>query len=89
MMRSLYDQASQPLPEFAQLDDLFQYIDLRKDGQLDFQEWTQVFRNCAPPSLLMGTTPAPSDRLVHGHHKDPEEHLPTREKTMPLFRHSP
>ena len=72
MLRSLYEQAAEALPEFAQLQDLFNYIDLRKDGQIDFQEWTQVFRNCAPPSLLMGTTPAPSDKLLHGREKDPQ-----------------
>ena len=64
MMKELYSQASEPLPEYQQLEDIFTLIDIRKDHQLDFQEFTQVFRNCNPPNLLMGTTPAPSNQLL-------------------------
>lgn len=64
MIQQLYTQASQNLPEYQQLEDIFQFIDIRKDGQLDFQEFTQVFRGCNPPNLLMGTTPAPADKII-------------------------
>lgn len=37
MMKELYHQASEPLPEFQQLEDIFRFIDIRKDNQLDFQ----------------------------------------------------
>jgi Ca2+-binding EF-hand superfamily protein len=58
MVESLYHQASEPLLEFQLIKELFEYIDVRKDDQIDFQEFTQIFRNCTPPSLLMGTKPA-------------------------------
>ena len=57
MLEKLYEQASEAFPELQVLKDLFAYIDVRKDGQIDFQEFTQIFRNCKPPSLLMGTKP--------------------------------
>jgi Ca2+-binding EF-hand superfamily protein len=64
MIKQLYVQAAENLPEYQQLEDLFKFIDIRKDGQLDFQEFTQAFRSCNPPNLLMGTTPAPSDQII-------------------------
>jgi Ca2+-binding EF-hand superfamily protein len=57
MLRELYTQASEELPEFSIIKELFEHIDVRHDGLLDFQEFTQNFRNCKPPSLLMGTIP--------------------------------
>ena len=89
MMKELYQQASETLPEFQQLEDIFRFIDIRKDSQLDFQEFTQVFRNCNPPNLLMGTTPAPSDQVISKPNQDKEATLPTPEKSIPKFRHSP
>ena len=76
------------MPEYQQIEDLFNYIDIRRDHQIDFQEYTQVFRNCTPPSLLMGTTPAPSDQIISKPKNDKEASLPTREKSIPKFRHS-
>lgn len=64
MLKELYNQASERLPEYQQLEDLFNYIDIRRDSNIDFQEWTQMFRTCNPPNLLMGTTPAPSDQVI-------------------------
>jgi len=64
MIKQLYSQAAENLPEYQQLEDIFKFIDIRKDGQLDFQEFTQVFRTCNPPNLLMGTTPAPADQII-------------------------
>lgn len=37
MLKELYSQASEPLPEFQQISDLFTFIDIRNDKQLDFQ----------------------------------------------------
>jgi hypothetical protein len=86
MLKQLYVQAEEAFPEYQQVTDLFDYVDLRKDQQIDFQEFTQVFRNCRPPNLLMGTTPsstAKSPSKVKGEVK------PVREQPIPLFRHSP
>lgn len=90
MLKELYTNASESLPEFQVLQDIFEFIDIRKDGHLDFQEFTQVFRNCNPPNFLMGTTPAPSNALTvsrsgQGSHAS----VPIRERSIPKFRHSP
>jgi Ca2+-binding EF-hand superfamily protein len=64
MLKELYSQAAESLPEYQQLEDIFNFIDIRKDSQIDFQEFTQIFRSCNPPNLLMGTTPAPADQII-------------------------
>lgn len=46
------------------IKELFGYIDVRKDDQIDFQEFTQTFRNCNPPSLLMGTKPVEEQKMM-------------------------
>jgi hypothetical protein len=89
MLEKLYEQASEPFPEFQLLKELFAYIDVRKDNQLDFQEFTQIFRNCTPPSLLMGTKPADEQQMMTKIMKNKEEGMPVREQTVPLFKHSP
>jgi len=89
MLKEVYAQANEQLPEYQQIEDLFKFIDIRRDSQIDFQEFTQVFRNCNPPNLLMGTTPAPSDQVVSKPLIDKEATLPIREKAVPRFRHSP
>ncbi len=78
MMKELYTQAAEQLPEFQQIEDLFRFIDIRRDNQIDFQEFTQVFRNCNPPNLLMGTTPAPTNQMISKPANDKEANLPTR-----------
>ena len=70
MLKDVYSQANQALPELSLLKETFEQIDVRRDGILDFQEWTQTFRNCKPPSLLMGTVPAQT-KLNHKHASDP------------------
>jgi hypothetical protein len=57
MLKELYSLANESLPELSILKELFEHIDVRRDGLLDFQEFTQNFRNCNPPSLLMGNIP--------------------------------
>ena len=37
MLRDLYHQASEPLPELALIKELYDHIDIRRDNQLDFQ----------------------------------------------------
>lgn len=88
MVRDLYHQGSEPLPELAILKEIFEHIDIRKDNQLDFQEFTQTFRNCTPPSLLMGTVPA-AGNLKNQSKEDLEKDKPVREKEIPQFKHSP
>lgn len=52
------------MPELQMIKELFGYIDVRKDDQIDFQEFTQTFRNCNPPSLLMGTKPVEEQKMM-------------------------
>ena len=63
MVRELYHKAAEPLPELAIIKEFFEHIDVRKDGQLDFQEFAQIFRIYRPPSLIMGTVPATNELL--------------------------
>jgi len=37
MLETLYQQASESFPEFQLVKELFNYIDVRKDSQIDFQ----------------------------------------------------
>ena len=55
MVRELYRLANEPLPEYAIIKELFEFIDVRKDQRLDYQEWVQTFRNHNPPSQIQGT----------------------------------
>lgn len=70
MIKDVYAQAKESLPELAIIKENYELIDVRRDGILDFQEWTQTFRNCRPPSLLMGTVPA-EKKLLHEEPEDP------------------
>lgn len=88
MVKDVYRQANEPLPQLAVIKELFEHIDIRRDSQIDFQEFEQTFRNCTPPSLLMGTVPA-SGNLLKQARVDPEKDKPVREKEVPLFKHSP
>lgn len=44
LINDLYQKTNEPLPTYDILRDLFQFIDLRKDGILDIHEWMQTFR---------------------------------------------
>ena len=88
MLKNLYEQACEPLPEFSVIREIFDHIDIRRDNQIDFQEFTQTFRGCNPPSLLMGTVPATVD-LREKFKKDAEEEKPIKEKEVPKFKNSP
>ena len=48
-----------------------------------------MFRTCEPPSLLMGTTPAPADKIISKQTKDKEAGMSVKEKSIPKFRNSP
>jgi Ca2+-binding EF-hand superfamily protein len=78
MVEKLYGQADEKLPEFQQIKEMFSYIDVRKDDHIDFQEFTQIFRNCKPPSLLMGTTPANQHQLIAKMTSSKDANKPTR-----------
>lgn len=80
MIKELYTLANESLPELSLIKEIFEHIDVRRDGQLDFQEYTQIFRNCNPPSLLMGTVPATREHQKAQSRVDKEKDLPTREK---------
>ena len=45
LVRTLYKKDNEPGPAFDIIKDLFEFIDLRKDGFLDIHEWMQTFRN--------------------------------------------
>lgn len=36
--------ANEELPSFAILKDIYQTIDIRKDGHIDMAEWIQTFK---------------------------------------------
>lgn len=56
-MDKLYKMANEPLPSFVLLKDLFQTIDIRKDGIIDLNEWTQTFKQFQPPNASMQGRP--------------------------------
>ena len=45
LVLALYKKDEEPSPAFDIIKDLFEFIDLRKDGHLDIHEWMQTFRN--------------------------------------------
>ena len=89
MLKQLFNQGQKEMPHFQQLEDLFKFIDVRRDGNIDFQEWTQMFRTCSPPNLLMGTTPASTEQIVSRPKADKEEEISMKDRSIPKFRHSP
>jgi hypothetical protein len=89
MLKEVYGLASEELPQFQQLEDIFRFIDIRRDSNIDFQEWTQRFRTCNPPNLLMGTTPALEDKTAFRPSADKQAGIPVKERAIPKFRNSP
>ena len=55
MMKDLASLSNEPLPQFSIIKEIFDFIDVRGDNKLDYQEWVQTFRNYKPPSLIQGT----------------------------------
>lgn len=45
LVSRLYVLAGEPCPAFTVIKDLFDIIDIRKDGQLDMREWQNTFRD--------------------------------------------
>ena len=44
MINVVYNQAQTKVPTFMIIKDLFEIIDIRKDGVLDEKEWLQTFK---------------------------------------------
>ena len=47
---SLSKLAQEEVPAFSTIKDLFEFIDMKKDGIIDINEWTQTF-NQLPVTL--------------------------------------
>ena len=62
MLTDLYALCNDSLPQFSIIKEMFDFIDIRGDNKLDYQEWVQTFRNYKPPSLIQGTR-APDNKL--------------------------
>ena len=45
----LYKADNNAVPTYQVLKDLFDIIDIRKDGKIDKHEWNQTFANVSPP----------------------------------------
>ena len=43
MLRDLYEKYEQEPPNFALIKNTFDFIDLRKDGVIDYNEWKKAF----------------------------------------------
>lgn len=39
----IYKAAREEVPAFSIIKDLFEFIDIKKDGLIDVHEWTQTF----------------------------------------------
>lgn len=44
MLKKLSLLSSEEEPSFSTMKDLFDFIDIRKDGVVDLHEWMQTFR---------------------------------------------
>jgi hypothetical protein len=43
IITDLFERETKPVPNFALIKNAFEYIDLRKDGILDMNEWLKAF----------------------------------------------
>lgn len=75
----MFRLSNQTLPQYSIIKEIFDFIDVRNDGKLDYQEWVQTFRNYNPPHLIQGTR-APANE----HSKDDE-----KDKAVAEFAQSP
>lgn len=63
LFKDIFVLSNQALPQFSIIKEMFDFIDVRNDGKLDYQEWVQTFRNYNPPHLIQGTR-APINEAV-------------------------
>ena len=61
LLRSLcsYSNEKMPMPEYTVLKDIFDAIDIGKDGLLDYREWTTTFQHLGVPEKGSETQPEP------------------------------
>ena len=45
IIAEMYKREGKPMPNFTLLKNTFDYIDIRKDGYIDMNEWTNIFGN--------------------------------------------
>lgn len=50
MIEMLYRLATEEIPPFAIIKDLFEFIDKRRDGQIDLTEWMDAFSKFSNPN---------------------------------------
>ena len=50
MIEMLYRLATEDIPPFAIIKDLFEFIDKRRDGLLDLTEWMDAFSKFSNPN---------------------------------------
>lgn len=53
MVIKLFQLAREETPSFPLIKDMFDFIDIRKDGIIDMNEWMQSFRIIEVPIFLI------------------------------------
>jgi len=51
LLHKLYSLADREAPPYPVIKDLFDQIDIRKDGIIDFNEWSKTFLVLPPPQF--------------------------------------
>ena len=59
LYKDIYVLCNESLPQFSIIKEIFDFVDVRGDGKVDYQEWVQTFKNYPPPHLIQGTRPIP------------------------------
>jgi hypothetical protein len=54
-MIELSEKGREEIPSFAIIKDLFNFIDIKKDGVIDMKEWLQTFNNTSVLSSFLSS----------------------------------